>query len=162
MDPDAIHKFGLPIVTLSQSNPDTTIDFKVTGAILLESPTNPADSVYPVTVETRTPTFTWTKTSSYSSTKEYVVEVLDRKGRVIWGGFDSTGIIHHQQIASSTPLSVVFNFDGSATDTLVAGEIYRWKVYADDDANANIQTLLSSSEYLMGLFKVVADTTGTP
>lgn len=158
MDPDAIHKFGLAIATLSESNPDTTINFKATGAVQLISPTNVPDSVYPVPVYTSKPTFTWMKTSSYASVKEYVIEVFNSKGEVIWGGFDSNGVIKHPKIEPGDTISVVYNFDSSAVDSLHVGETYRWKVYADDDATANVQTLLSSSERLMGLFKVIVDT----
>lgn len=35
------------------------------------------------------------------------------------------------------------------------GKTYRWKVYADNDDAANVQTLISSSENHMGLFKYV-------
>ena len=157
MDPDAIHKFGLAIAILSAANPDTTISFKVTGAVYLISPTNAPDSVYPVPVYTSKPTFTWMKTSSYASAKEYVVEVFNSKGEVIWGGFDSSGVIKHPKIEPGDTMSVVYNFDSSAVDSLHVGETYRWKVYADNDATANVQTLLSSSERLMGLFKVAVD-----
>jgi hypothetical protein len=33
--------------------------------------------------------------------------------------------------------------------------VYQWKIYADDSADPNIQTLLSSSEDLRGLFQIV-------
>jgi hypothetical protein len=151
MDPDALHKFGYPVVTLSATHTDTTIDFKVTGAVLLTSPTNPPDSIFPVPVNTNKPTFTWAKTSSYASAKEYIIEVSDVNGRVVWGGFDENGVVAHQQLSSGT-YSKAFNFDGSASDTLVPGTVYRWKVYADDDDAKNVQTLLSASEYQMGIF----------
>lgn len=158
MDPDAIHKFGLAISTLSAANPDTSVSFKVTGAVYLISPTNAPDSVYPTPVYTTRPAFTWMKTSSYASAKEYVIEVFNSNGQVIWGGFDSSGVIKHPKIEPGDTMSVVYNFDSSAVDSLHVGETYRWKAYADNDATANVQTLLSSSERLMGLFKVVADT----
>lgn len=159
MDPDALHKFGYPVVTLSSSHRDTTVDFKVTGAVVITSPTNSADSIFPVPVQSTTPKLTWTRTSSYASAKEYIVEVSDVNGRVIWGGFDENGVIGHEQIGSGT-YSAIFNFDGSASDTLIPGNIYRWKVYADDDDAQNVQTLLSASEYQMGIFYPEPDTTG--
>ena len=88
---------------------------------------------------------------------EYIIEVFNSNGEVIWGGFDSSGVIQHPKIEAVNSMSVVYNFDSSAVDSLHVGETYRWKVYADNDATANVQTLLSSSERLMGLFKVVAD-----
>ncbi|MBN1758225.1 MAG: carboxypeptidase regulatory-like domain-containing protein [Chitinispirillaceae bacterium] len=155
MDPDAIRKFGLPSVSLSLEHPDTSVDFKVTGAIKIISPTNVPDSTYPVELSTTSPTFTWVKTSSYSSAKEYIIVVFDSNGRTVWGGFDASGTIRHTKIDVTDTSSVIFNFDGSAEDSLHSGEIYRWKVYADDDRAAGVQTLLSASEDLMGLFKVV-------
>ncbi len=50
--------------------------------------------------------------------------------------------------------SVLFNFDGTASESLKAGEIYQWKVYADDSRDNGIQTLISASEDLMGIFKI--------
>lgn len=162
MDPDAIHKFGRPIVTLSEDSPDTTVSFKVTGAIRILSPTNEPNSLYPVEITTTRPTFIWPKASAYASTKEYIVEVFNARGEVIWGGFDAEGVIRHPKIEpGSSPISVEFDFDGSATDSLRVGETYRWKLYADNSADPNVQTLLSASEDLMGLFKVVVDTANT-
>jgi hypothetical protein len=151
MDPDWIRKNGLPFVTFSTADTLVTLDFSVTGAITIVSPTNPADSVYAVPVTTAAPEFTW---EAYPSTKEYIIEISDRGGTVIWGGFDTNGVIRHAQIDQHTT-SAVFNFDSSATDTLKNGESYRWKIYADNDAAADIQGLISASEDLMGLFKVV-------
>jgi len=159
MDPDAIHKSGLPIITFSDAFHETSISFKVTGAVELISPTNLPDSVYPTPIFTTQPTFTWTKTSSYASVKEYIIEVFNSKGEVIWGGFDDNGVIRHPKIDPQETTSVVYNFDGSAINPLEQGQTYRWKVYADDDADPNVQTLLSSSENLMGLFKVTFDST---
>ena len=45
-----------------------------------------------------------------------------------------------------------FNFDGSALSQLKSGEIYPWIIYSDENANPGVQTLLSSSEDLMGSF----------
>ena len=87
------------------------------------------------------------------------MEVFNSDGERIWGGFNVDGTINHPQISSHQD-SVVFNFDGSASDTLRPGETYRWKVYADDDASANVQTLISSSEDQLGLFKRVTGITG--
>jgi len=151
MDPDWIYKNGLPEVTFAAGDTLKTLNFSVTDAITIVSPTNAADSIYPVPVDTVVPTFTW---ESYPSTHEYIIEVYDSKGDLIWGGFDTNGVVRHAQIDQSQT-SAVFNFDGSASDTLKNGEIYRWKIYADNDASLNVQGLISSSEDLRGLFKVV-------
>ena len=37
------------------------------------------------------------------------------------------------------------------------GNMYRWKVYADDDDAKDVQTLLSASEYQMGIFSPAPD-----
>ena len=70
---------------------------------------------------------------------------------MIWGGFNADGSINHGKIGALLT-SALFNFDGSAAETLKSGEIYQWKIYADDDILPNVQTLLSSSEDLKGLF----------
>jgi hypothetical protein len=95
----------------------------------------------------------WTKTSSYASVKQWIIEVRDINGNRIWGGFEPDGSITHDFIAAGTT-SVEFNFDGSASSALLPGEIYQWSIWADDDTEPGIQTLLSSSEDLRGLFQV--------
>lgn len=151
MDPDHIFKFGLPQITFTENASNQVLDFSVTGAVTIIDPTNGADLVVPVIVHTDSPEFVW---EMYPSAKEYIVEVFDSQGNTIWGGFDSAGVVRHQQIPASQN-SVVFNFDGSATELLQDGETYRWKIYADDDAALNIQTLISSSEDQMGLFTYI-------
>lgn len=150
MDPDWIHKN--PGVLSQSFAGDTTItlDFSVTGAISVLSPTNLSESVVPDTVDTVTPTFSWV---AYSATKEYIVEVRDENGNLVWGGFTETGIIGHSQITKDNT-SIEFNFDGSALAQLERGNLYQWKVYSDNDTDGGVQTLLSSSEDLMGLFYV--------
>ena len=80
--------------------------------------------------------------------------MYDSQGNTIWGGYDDAGVVQHPQI-DFHQTSVVFNFDGSATELLQDGETYRWKIYADNDDAANVQTLISSSEDQMGLFKYI-------
>jgi len=149
MDPDSIRKFGLPTVSFTLGGGDQVQDFNVTDAITLISPTNSAGLLIPQDVGSSTPLFQW---EAYPSAKEYIVEVRDSQGQVIWGGYDSAGNILHSQIPASSTM-VNFNFDGSATAPLIAGETYRWKVYADNDAAPNIQGLISASEQQMGLFR---------
>jgi len=153
MDPDRIAKFGIPGVTYTEVSADQIQDFSVTGAITITDPTNAASPVVPEVVNTDEPTFTWTK---YPSAKEYIVEILDSQGNTIWGGFDSSGVVQHPQI-DAQQTSVVFDFDASAIAPLEDGEIYRWRIYADDDDALNIQTLLSASEDQMGLFTYIKD-----
>jgi len=151
MDPDRISKFGLPQVTFTVVSSDQTQDFDVTDAVTIIAPSNESNLIVPQAIYTSTPTFTW---KMYPSAKEYIVEVFDSHGNTIWGGFNTNGVVQHPQITQSAT-SVVFNFDGSATALLQDGETYRWKIYADNDASPNIQTLLSSSEDKMGLFTYI-------
>jgi len=150
MDPDWIYK-NPGVLDVSFSEYDTLIlDFSVTGAITIYSPTNPADSVYAVVADSSIPTFSW---ELYSSTKEYIIEVRKLNGDIIWGGYNTDGTINHPKLGQEVD-SVLFNFDGSATENLIPGEIYQWKVYADDGKDPNIQTLISASEDLLGIFEI--------
>lgn len=152
MDPDFIYNFGLPQFTLDENSVDDSIpDFTVTSAVTIISPSNEASVVIPEIIHTDTPTFSW---NPYASAKEYIVEVYDSKGNTIWGGYDDTGVVQHPQITFHQT-NVEFNFDDSATALLQDGKTYRWKVYADNDDAANVQTVISSSENHMGLFKYV-------
>jgi hypothetical protein len=154
IDPDWVYKNGLPYVTFNPGDTSRQLDFSVTGAVEVISPTNPADSIFPVVVSTGMPVFKWNK---YSSTHEYIVEVFNSNGTRIWGGYNANGTVNHAAITANQD-SVVFNFDGSATDSIQPGKTYRWKVYADDDNAAGVQTLISSSEDQLGLFTRVTAT----
>lgn len=149
MDPDSIRKFDLPTVSFTSGGGNQQRDFNVTGAIQIIAPTNPPGLIIPQTIRSSTPQFQW---QPYPSAKEYIIEVRDSVGQVIWGGFDSAGNILHSPIPQGSS-SVNFNFDGSATSPLIAGETYRWKIFADNDTAPNIQGLISSSEQQMGLFR---------
>lgn len=150
MDPDWVRK-NPGILDVSFTTGDTTeLNFSVTGAITINYPTNPPDSVFPVVTDSTVVEFNWEK---YSSTKEYIIEVKKSNGEVIWGGFNSDGSINHDQIPASLN-SVEFDFDGSASEQLQAGKTYQWLLYADKDDAAGVQTLISSSEIQMGLFKL--------
>jgi hypothetical protein len=148
--PDWIFKNpdGLDLSFPTDNN--TTLNFSLTGSINMISPTNPADSIYAFEADSLIPTFSW---GPYASTKEWIIEVRDLNGNVIWGGFDASGVVQHQQISKDT-YSVEYNFDGSASANLVPGNIYQWKIYADDDTALNVQTLISASEDLRGVFTV--------
>jgi len=149
MDPDSIRKFGLPTVSFTSGGSNQQLDFNVTGAISLTAPTNPPNLIIPQTVSSSAPLLQW---HPYPSAKEYIIEVRDSEGQVIWGGYDSAGNILHSPIPQGSS-SVNFNFDGSASAPLVVGETYRWRIYADNDTAPNIQGLISSSEQQMGLFR---------
>lgn len=153
MDPDWIFKQGLPEITYDVNTPDQILDFSVTGVVTIADPTNGASLVVPEIIHELTPTFTWEK---YPSAQEYIIEVFDSQGNTIWGGFDDAGVVQHDQITADKT-SVEFDFDESASAALQDGETYRWKIYADKDDVLNVQddTLISSSEDLMGLFTYI-------
>ncbi len=145
IDPDWIVKNGEPFVTVSGG---ATRNFSVTGAVTIDSPTNPASSTVPVATSV-TPTFTWTK---YSSTSDYVIKVTDANGNLVWGGFNADWTVKNIVIPSSQS-SIAFNSDGNALKTLQVGKVYRWKIYASKD---NTQSpagweLISVSEDQRGL-----------
>jgi hypothetical protein len=152
-DPWRIAQHGIDTIVVTDTTTSLELDFWVTGAISIVSPTNHADTVVPREIHTTKPTFSWLK---YPSTKEYILEVKNERGEIIWGGFDENGVVRHTQVTFHDT-STVFNFDGSATDSLHVGGIYKWKVYSDNDDALNVQMLLSSSEDLLGLFKIIDD-----
>jgi hypothetical protein len=126
------------------------------NCVLIQSPTNAPDSIFPVEIDTLTPEFSWISHESYSQVKEWFIEVRDMNGNRMWGGFNTDGTINHDLIGPTT-FSAVYNFDGRGLP-LVNGEIYQWKIWADHGAPgilSYVDKLLSSSEDLMGLFKVV-------
>lgn len=155
MDPDRIAKFGEPIVDISGGS---TIDlqFDVTGAVTINSPTNVPDTNIPFEITETNPTFEWTP---YSSTSDYIIEVMESNGNVIWGGFDNSGSLPHKNIIiPSGQSSIEFNADGNATITaLELGKVYRWRIFASkDDRNSDTGwTLISASEDQLGLIKVI-------
>jgi len=148
MDPDWIFKNPGALFVSFAGDSSKVRDFSVTGAITLISPTNPPEDITPALADSIVPTFNW---NPYPQAKEYIIEVRDINGELIWGGFKANGEIRHAQIPKEWT-SVIFNFDGSALTQLQQGNIYQWRLYADDDAAPNVQTLLSASEDLMGLF----------
>jgi hypothetical protein len=149
MDPDWIRKSGLPVTTFILGDSLKTIDFSITDAVPIVSPTNHPDTITPRIIQEYNPTFVWKR---YPSTQEYIVGVYDASGNLVWGGYDSTGRVLHPQL-SSRDTSVVYNFDSSGIQ-LSYGTLYRWKVWADKGADTGVQQLISSSEDLMGLFAI--------
>ena len=148
MDPDRIQKFGLPITTFLPGDSTKTLNFDVTDAVPIISPTNHPDTLIPFIIFTATPTFKW---EIYPSAHEYIVGVYNIYGELIWGGYDTSANVLHPFLDSKTD-SVVFNFDSSATEDLRWGRAYRWKVWADKGADPGVQQLISSSEEWLGLF----------
>mgnify|MGYP001817505194 CR=1 FL=1 len=145
VDPDSIVKHGEPEVIVVAANLENQ-NIDVTGAVTLTSPIVPADGT-PVEVNTLTPRFTW---APYSSTSDYVVEVRDVHGNVIWGGFDE--LLNKLVNPDAATTSIVY-----AGPVLENGNIYRWRVYAskDDVKEATGWKLISASEEAQGVFKVV-------
>jgi hypothetical protein len=148
MDPDWIFKNPGALFVSFSGDSSKVRDFSVTGAITIISPTNLPSDITPALADSLVPTFQW---NAYPQSKEYIVEVRDINGNLIWGGFNVNGEIRHSQIPKEWT-SVEFNFDGTALSQLQSGNIYQWRLYSDDDDAPNVQTLLSSSEDLMGLF----------
>lgn len=150
VDPDWIVKNGEPVVESMGSNID--LPFSVTGAVIVNSPSTSTALAIPVEITETVPTFTWT---AYSSTSDYVLEVSDVNGNIIWGGFTVDGeTITKNVTVERSVLSAEFNFDGSASIELEKGQIYRWRVYAskDDTKDPNGWKLISVSEDQKGLF----------
>jgi len=148
MDPDWIFKNPGALFVSFGGDSSKVRDFSVTDAITIVSPTNPSNEIIPALADSLVPTFYW---NAYPSTKEYIIEVRDINGNLIWGGFNANGEIRHAQIPKEWN-SIQFNFDSSALSPLNSGQVYQWRIYSDDDATADVQTLLSASEDLMGLF----------
>ena len=150
VDPDSIVKHGQPTVTVVDAN-ITADGIDVTGAVSLTSPIA-QESGAPATVDTLTPPLKW---EAYSSSSDYVIEVLDVNGTVIWGGFSTVDGLLTKNL-TTTETSMVY-----ASDTaLVDGESYRWKIYAskNDKQEATGWKLISSSEDAQGVFTVMQDT----
>ena len=151
LDPDWVFKNpdGLNMSFISAI--DTTLNFSVTGSVKMIFPTNPSDSIYAFMADSIVPMFKW---EPYSSTGEYIIEVRDLSGNRIWGGFEADGTVNHAFLDVD---SVEFDFDGSATEALVPGEIYQWKVWADKGSppqDSFVQQLISTTEDLRGIFQV--------
>jgi len=157
IDPDWLFKNpgGLDITFAGPQTRD--LDFSVTGAITLVSPTNPADVTVPAMANSQVPVFRWLP---YPSTKEYFIEVRDFGGNVLWGGMNADGTVNHAFIGADTD-SVVYNFDGQpGAPALQPGEIYQWRLWADKGTMTPsfVEQLISASEDLQGIFQVPAST----
>ena len=152
VDPDWIVKFGEPMVEVGGG--PVNRDFSLTNALKVMSPTNLPSNTIPSEINGLTPTFSW---EAYPSASDYVVEVSDANGRVIWGGIDRTQSIPVKNITiPSSQTSVTFNDDGTATQPLEPGKVYRWRVFVskDDKQSASGWRLISVSEDQLGLIKI--------
>jgi len=151
MDPDWIVKNGQPIVTVGSDTVDR--DFSLTGAVEVLAPTNPASLTQPVPVQGTRPVFSW---SPYSSADDYVIEVSDQNGRVLWGGFENNWTVR-KVVIPRTNTSIEYDVDSTATEALQVGRVYRWRVYAskDDTREPTGWKLISVSEEQRGLIHIV-------
>lgn len=151
VDPDWIVKNGEPTVTVNGGTASRS--FSLTGAIELVSPTNSASSTLPIDLSGTHPTLTW---DAYSSADHYIPEVINQNGTVIWGGF-AGGWSVRRVLVPKTQTSILFNADSTATEPLVAGRTYRWKVYAskDDSREPLGWKLISASEDQRGIIRIL-------
>lgn len=149
VDPDWIIKNGEPFVTVAGGT--VSRPFSVTGAAELVSPTNPSTSTQPVTADS-IPMFSW---QAYPSANHYVVEVINSQGVVIWGGFENNWTVRKVLVPASQT-SIVYNADTTATEPLVRGRVYRWKIYVskDDSQEPLGWKLISVSEDQRGLIRI--------
>ncbi len=147
VDPDGIIKSGEPIVTINSNS--VSLDFSLTGAVQLNSPSNALTTTIPVEVSTITPVFSW---NAYSSSDYYVIEVMDMNGATVWGGISGTPLTRKVMVAK-TQTTVTYNSDGTG-QALQNGRTYRWRIYAskDDSGQPLGWKLISASEEQMGLF----------
>jgi Carboxypeptidase regulatory-like domain len=150
MDPDWIVKNGEPTVAVGTTN--ATMNFTLTGAMNLIGPTNISSKTVPCAISSLTPTFSW---SAFTGADDYVIEVSDVNGNVIWGGFNSDGTVKNIVIPGATT-SVVYNSDGNALQPLQNGRIYRWRIFAseNDISDPRGWKVISASEEQKGLIEV--------
>jgi hypothetical protein len=151
VDPDWIVKNGEPMVMVSTGS--VSRNFSLTGAAKVVNPTNLATTTEPIEISATTPTFSW---QAYPSASDYVVEVTDANGNIIWGGIDNSGAVPAKRMTiPSSQTSIQFNADGRATRSLEPGKVYRWRVFVSkNDTSLTGWRLISVSEDQMGLFRI--------
>lgn len=152
VDPDWIIKNGEPVVTINDNVVDR--NFSVTDSVELTSPTNEASTTVPVEITANPPVFAWV---GYSSTSDYIIEVSDINGNVIWGGFSGEGnSLTKNIVIPKDQLRIEFNSDGNASADLMTNAVYRWRIFAskDDVQEATGWKLISGSEEQRGLFMI--------
>jgi hypothetical protein len=171
LDPDSLVKFGITEITIAggavtnvranggDSCCDVTLD--VTDTVEIFEPIDTPDLS-----SATAPVFKW---RPYPATKDYVVEVKNENGEVIWGGFDTSNIRRftvdakdatHKTVDAATGDALhfaTFNEDFNATASLMENRTYQVRIYSSvDDTNPLGYSLQSSSEDLLGLFRIVA------
>ena len=149
VDPDWILKNGEAYVTINSNS--VILNFSLTGAVQINSPSNALTTTIPFDVSTITPAFSW---NPYSSSDYYVIEVMDMNGATVWGGISGIPLTRKVMVAK-TQTTVTYNFDGTG-QPLQNGRTYRWRIYAskDDSGQPLGWKLISASEEQMGLFNV--------
>lgn len=141
LDPDHVRKSGVPQLVMSSGVPDPgSLDFAVTGAVDLVSPEN--FQIMPVNALT----FGW---NAYPQTSDYILEVLDDKGNVIWGASQPVAGSAYTFAKGTTEVNL------DLTSVLEIGKLYRVRVYASADMQEYpLFKLISVSEDLQGVFQV--------
>jgi 5-hydroxyisourate hydrolase-like protein (transthyretin family) len=155
IDPDESVTQGDPLVdVVSGVVTPTTRDFKVTGAVELDTPSTPVNNEVPVL--TATPAFTWHSASSYSSANNFAIEVVNESGATVWGGFGGSDPV------AGIPTEIVpggtYTID-YAGPALQSGRYYQLRIYAMKDVTVSADypqgyKLISVTENLDGVFKV--------
>ena len=155
IDPDEAVTQGDPLVTVTDGVVDpSTRSFKITGAVVMDTPSTPANNVVPEL--TATPTFTWHSESSYSSASNFAIEVINESGDAVWGGFG--GLDPVEGVPTVTVSGGTYTIP-YARPALQPGRYYQLRIYAMKDDNdailyPNGYKLISVTENLDGVFKV--------
>ena len=155
IDPDEAVTQGDPLVTVTDGVVDpSTRSFKITGAVVMDTPSTPANNVVPEL--TATPTFTWHSESSYSSASGFAIEVINESGDAVWGGFGGLDPVEGVPTVTVSGGTYTIPYAGPA---LQPGRYYQLRIYAMKDDNdailyPNGYKLISVTENLDGVFKV--------
>jgi len=155
IDPDEAVTQGDPLVTVtSGSAVPATRSFKITGAVVMDTPSTPANNVVPVL--TATPTFTWHSESSYSSASGFAIEVINESGETVWGGFGGFDPVVGDPTVLVLGGTYTIDYAGPA---LQSGRYYQLRIYAMKNVTTtpdypNGYKLISVTENLDGVFKV--------
>ena len=155
IDPDEAVTQGDPLVTVTNGVVDpSTRSFKITGAVVIDTPSTPVNNVVPEL--TATPTFTWHSESSYSSASNFAIEVINESGDAVWGGFGGLDPVEGVPSVTVSGGTYTIQYAGPA---LQSGRYYQLRIYAMKDDNDTIlypngYKLISVTENLDGVFKI--------
>jgi len=155
IDPDEAVTQGDPLVTVTNGIVDpSSRSFKITGAVVMDTPATPVNNEVPVL--TATPTFTWHSESSYSSANGFAIEVINESGETVWGGFGGLDPVDGIPTVTVPGGTYTINYSGPA---LQSGRYYQLRIYAMKDDNDTIlypngYKLISVTENLDGVFKL--------